>query len=183
MPPGSSTSGRSTTWCLLAPSRDAKGKVAEPGSVQALRNGVLVQQNAHFTESVLHGQTMGLHLQGYAREPRRHLPRVGPPKNLPAPSRRCSGWGVMHTNNPQRNTLTVHEMGWQRFRESPCRPTSARWPCGRRREIVEIAKGEFSAVFLALKYVHRGQKATPDRPRRPVPDVRAGLCDCLGRPA
>jgi hypothetical protein len=36
----------------VAPRRDAKGKVAEPGSITALLNGVLVQHNAHFTESV-----------------------------------------------------------------------------------------------------------------------------------
>ncbi|MGO8745590.1 MAG: family 16 glycoside hydrolase [Thermoguttaceae bacterium] len=130
----------------VAPRRDAKGKVAEPGSITAL-NGVLVQQNAHFTESVLHGQTMGLHLQGCARGAGRHLPRVGPPKNLPAPSRRCFGWGVMHTNDPRRNTLTVKKMGWQRFRESPCRPTSARWPCGRRREIVRSPRGNSERFF------------------------------------
>jgi hypothetical protein len=36
----------------IAPRRDAKGKVAEPGSITALLNGVLVQHNARFTESI-----------------------------------------------------------------------------------------------------------------------------------
>ena len=36
----------------VAPRRDAKGKVAEPGSITALLNGVLVQHNARFTESI-----------------------------------------------------------------------------------------------------------------------------------
>jgi len=36
----------------FAPRRDAKGKVVEPGSMTALLNGVLVQHNAHFTESL-----------------------------------------------------------------------------------------------------------------------------------
>lgn len=36
----------------IAPRRDAQGKVSEPGSITALLNGVLVQRNAHFTESL-----------------------------------------------------------------------------------------------------------------------------------
>ena len=36
----------------VAPRRDAKGKVTEPGSITALLNGVLVQHNARFTESI-----------------------------------------------------------------------------------------------------------------------------------
>jgi len=36
----------------VAPRRDAKGKVAEPGSITALLNGVLVQHNTRFTESI-----------------------------------------------------------------------------------------------------------------------------------
>ncbi len=36
----------------LAPRRDAQGKVAEPGSITAMLNGVLVQLHAHFTESL-----------------------------------------------------------------------------------------------------------------------------------
>jgi len=36
----------------LAPRRDAKGKAVEPGSITALLNDVLVQHNAHFTESL-----------------------------------------------------------------------------------------------------------------------------------
>jgi hypothetical protein len=36
----------------IAPRRDAKGKVAQPGSITALLNGVLVQHNARFTESI-----------------------------------------------------------------------------------------------------------------------------------
>ena len=36
----------------MAPRRDAQGKVSEPGSITALLNGVLVQQNSHFTESL-----------------------------------------------------------------------------------------------------------------------------------
>jgi hypothetical protein len=36
----------------IAPRRDAKGKVAVPGSITAILNGVLVQHNAHFTESL-----------------------------------------------------------------------------------------------------------------------------------
>lgn len=36
----------------MAPRRDAQGKVSEPGSITALLNGVLVQHNAHFTESL-----------------------------------------------------------------------------------------------------------------------------------
>ena len=35
-----------------APRRDASGKVIKPGSITALLNGVLVQHDAHFTESV-----------------------------------------------------------------------------------------------------------------------------------
>lgn len=35
-----------------APRRDGSGKVVEPGSITALLNGVLVQHNARFTESV-----------------------------------------------------------------------------------------------------------------------------------
>ena len=36
----------------VAPRRDAKGKVTEPGSITALLNGVLVQHDARFTESI-----------------------------------------------------------------------------------------------------------------------------------
>ncbi len=36
----------------IAPRRDAQGKVTTPGSITAMLNGVLVQHNAHFTESV-----------------------------------------------------------------------------------------------------------------------------------
>jgi hypothetical protein len=36
----------------VAPRRDAKGKVTEPGTITALLNGVLVQHNARFTESI-----------------------------------------------------------------------------------------------------------------------------------
>jgi len=36
----------------VAPRRDPEGKVIEPGTITALLNGVLVQHNAHFTESV-----------------------------------------------------------------------------------------------------------------------------------
>jgi hypothetical protein len=36
----------------IAPRRDAKGKVTEPGFITALLNGVLVQHNTRFTESI-----------------------------------------------------------------------------------------------------------------------------------
>jgi hypothetical protein len=36
----------------IAPRRDGQGKIAEPGSITALLNGVLVQHNARFTESI-----------------------------------------------------------------------------------------------------------------------------------
>jgi len=35
-----------------APRRDEKGKITQPGAITALLNGVLVQHNTHFTESV-----------------------------------------------------------------------------------------------------------------------------------